>query len=105
MRRCRGETVPALLAPQTREFGARLLGGDHLRRPRRLSPSSPLRVRSATLQLPLYSGCADHHEEANRLRVTGQATPLSLLFVAFQCDQQQTQHAFPLFVFGIARRQ
>ena len=33
MRLCRGETVPRL-PPQTREFAARCLASDHLRRPR-----------------------------------------------------------------------
>ena len=39
------------VSPQTREFAARF-GGDHLRRPRRLSPPSPLRARAS-----LRSGC------------------------------------------------
>ena len=63
MRLRRVETVPTLSPDRLASLPARCLAGDHLRRPRRLSPPSPLRVRSATLRLPLYSGCADHHEE------------------------------------------
>jgi hypothetical protein len=61
MRLRRGETVPRPVSPQTREFAARLLAGDHLRRPRKalrlFRPSLPRGVQPK----PLHCGCADHH--------------------------------------------
>ena len=67
MRLRRGETVPSPRVPRTdSRVCSCCLAGDHLCRPRRLSPPASLRVHSVTLRLPLYCGCADHHGRAER---------------------------------------
>ena len=61
MRLHRDETVAPFL-PQTREFAARCLAGDHLRRPRSalgLPAHAPSRKPAA------HCGCADHHARLN----------------------------------------
>ena len=52
MRLRRGETVPRPVFPTDSRVWCPFSAGDHLRRPRRLSPPSPLRARA-----PLRSGC------------------------------------------------
>jgi hypothetical protein len=65
MRLRSGRACARPVSPQTREFAARWLAGDHLPRPRRLSPASPLRAGAS-----LRSGC---RSTAGAQIITGEA--------------------------------
>ena len=61
MRCCRGETVPGPTFPHS--LASLLLLAAIICA---VLAGSRLRLRSATLRLPLYCGCADHYAKAQR---------------------------------------